>query len=402
MLMNFTNARRMKPTSANWTAIAAAAFAGLSIIPSLRADIAGFTQAGAGPTDYTLNSNTAGVPTITAGELLLTTAANSEATSAFYNSLQGLGNFTTSFTYNFLSGTNPPADGFAFVLQNNSLTALGDGGGGLGYTNGTLGNTKSAALAFDLWNAGTAGTQTRAGVGASGYGGFFTALTDPVSLRSTTPVNVTIAVNDGVFTETLTQGAATISRTFNLNLLDRVGTTGYVGFTGGTGGANAQQKITNFSYTVGNAPAVAPRAQLISGFPQGGPGVFGIREVQSATPLNNLADALAAIQSAQTPRVDYTAPVLNLYENDTRGRFPGDSPYALDTDAGNTDSINNVALMVTGTVRIPVSGVYTFGTNSDDGFRLTIGNQRFELAFGQGGCGQRQWRPRIPHWSRWW
>jgi hypothetical protein len=364
----------------------------------MHAQITGFTQAGVGPNDYTLNGNleatNAGRPAIVGGELLLTSAANGEATSAWYNTPQALGNFTASFTYNFITGTPTPADGFAFVLQNDGLTALGGGGGALGYLGGNLGNTagdRSAALAFDLWNNNNQAGVTRAGIGATGYGGFFYADTTPVALRSTTPVVVTLAVNDGVVTETLTQGTATVSRTFNLNLTDRVGTSGFVGFTGGTGGANAEQKITNFQYTVGNAPAVPAAAQPIAGVPQGGPGFFGIREVMynPGTPgcCGNLAEAQAAIlgNELNATRINYTAPVLNLFENDTRGSFVGDSPYALDTDLGNTDSINNIAVIATGRIRIPVSGVYTFGSNSDDGFRLTIGGERFEVASGQGG-----------------
>ena len=384
-----------KVKSHNWALAAAAAFAGLSIVPSMRADIAGFTEGGPDPTDYSLNGNVDalahGRPTIVGGELLLTAAQNNEATSAFYNTAQALNNFTASFTYNFLSGTATPADGFAFVLQNNSPTALGGAGGSLGYLGGTLGNSpndKSVALAFDLWNNNNQTGITRSGFGATGYGGFFYSDTTPVALRNTTPVEVDITFRDGVFSQTLTQGANTITKSVNLNVVDRVGTTGFVGFTGGTGGANAEQKITDFTYTIGNAPAVTAAAQPLSGVPQGGPGFFGIREVLGAAGCcGDIAQTQTAIEGSGGTRVDYTAPVVNLYDSGGRGRFANDSLFRTDPDqtTADNDTVNNIAVIATGTVRIPSTGMYTFGVNSDDGFRLTIGGQRFEVAAGQAG-----------------
>jgi hypothetical protein len=367
----------------NWAA--AIAFAGLTIVPLSRADNAGFTQGGAGPTDFTLNANQNAInavrPAITAGELLLTSNAGNQAVSAFFNTAQLIGNFTASFTYTMGVASSPPADGFAFVVQNTGLNALGDSGGALGY----LGIQNSAAAAFDLYNGGNA-TITRFGASGSGQQGFTYQDSSPVSLR-TAPVDVSIAFRDGVFTETLTQGANNITRTFNVNIADRVGSSGFVGFSAGTGGATADQKISNFTFTTGNAPAVTPVAQILAGFPEGGPGFFGIREVQSTTGLNNIADAEAAIQNAALTKIDYTAPVLNLFDSDNRGRFTGDSLYKSDSDQVNegNDTVNNVAVIATGRIRIPTSGVYTFGTNSDDGFRLTIAGQRFEQVFGQGG-----------------
>jgi len=380
------------------TAAAAACAAGLAIVPSSQADIAapGFTQSGAGPTDWTLNSNTAGVPTITSNVLNLTTAANGEATSAWFNTAQQLSNFTASFTYDFGAAGpgNPPADGFAFVLQNAGLNALGGGGGALGY----LGIDKSVALGFDIWNDGAnpANGRTAFSAGSSLYGSYpgfnnYQSVA-PVALRDPdNTVNVNVAYRDGVFTETLSQVVAgttnTYTRTAFYNVADRVGPTGFVGFTGGTGGANASQAVQNFSYTTGNAPAVAPAPVAISGVPTGGSGVWGIREIQSGTALNNLNDALGAVSGGGTNHVDYTAPIVNLQDTGGRGNFLNDSLYRIDADQTGveTDGVTNVAVVATGTIRIPTTGMYTFGVNSDDGFQMTIGGQRFEAAFGQGG-----------------
>jgi hypothetical protein len=371
--------------SSNWAAAVALA-CGLTLVPSARADIAGFTQGGAGPTDFTLNANAdaqlAGRPSIVGSELLLTSNAGNQAVSAFFNTAQAIGNFTASFTYTMGAASTPPADGFAFVIQSAGLTALGGAGGALGY----LGIANSAAAAFDLYNGGNASI-TRFGTSASGYPGFLYQDTTPVSLR-TAPVNVSLAFNNGVLTQTLTQGANSVTRTSNVNIADRVGSTGFVGFTAATGGATADQKVGNFVFTLGNAPAVPAPAQAIAAVPQGDFGVFGIREVLGAPACcGNLAEAEAAILGAHPSRIDYTAPVFNLHDSGGRGRFAGDTLYKLDPDQANpdNDTVNNIAVIATGTIRVPTAGVYTFGTNSDDGFRLTIAGHRFEAAFGQGG-----------------
>jgi len=371
------------------TAAAAACAAGLSIVPSAKADIGNFSKEGVGATDWTLNraaANPAGVPSITSNVLNITTAAGSEASSAWFNTAQQLSNFTASFTYDFLNGGAPPADGFAFVLQNSGLSALGGGGGALGY----LGIDKSVALGFDLYSGGaaTANGNTAFSAQSSQYGsypGFNNyASVSPVALRdAANTVNVNIAYREGVFTETLSQVVAgttnTYTRTAFYNVADRVGPTGFVGFTGGTGGAIAAQNLSNFSYTTGNAPAVAPAAVALTGVPQGGPGFFGIREVRGAAGCcGDLTQAQAAIlaNSGTGGQVDYTAPVLNLYDSDVHGRFTNnESLYKLDpnqTAGSSDDTVDNIAVIATGTVRIPTTGMYTFGSNSDDGFRLII------------------------------
>lgn len=378
--------------SRNWTAAAAACLAGLAIVPCAEADISGITQVGAGPNDYTINASLdaqgAGVPNITGGILNLTSAANNQATTAWFNTPQSVTNFTASFTYDFLGGTTNPADGFSFILQNTALNALGGGGGALGY----LGINNSVALGFDVWNNNTAGTATNSAFSASGYTGFNNYQnTGTVSLRDVVnTVNVNIAYRDGVFTETLTQGANVYTRSAFYNVSSRVGTTGFIGFGGGTGGANAGQAISNFTYTTGNAPAVAAAAQVIPSVPQGTFGQWGIREVLGAANCcGDLGQAEAAIlANIGTSQIDYNAPVVNIFDSDTRGRFGNDSLYRLDPDqtpGSNNDTVNNIALIATATVKIPTTGMWTFGSNSDDGFRLIIGGQRFEAAFGQGG-----------------
>ena len=63
--------------------------------------------------------------------LTITTAVGNEANSAFFNAPAEYQNFTANFTYTDVSKNG--ADGFTFVLQNTGITAIGSGGGGLGF-----------------------------------------------------------------------------------------------------------------------------------------------------------------------------------------------------------------------------------------------------------------------------
>src|SRR5262249_56203356 len=65
--------------------------------------------------------------------LQLTDGGGNEATTVFYNTRVGISTFDTTFTYRMHDGTDPRADGMTFIIQANSPTAIGPGGGGLGY-----------------------------------------------------------------------------------------------------------------------------------------------------------------------------------------------------------------------------------------------------------------------------
>lgn len=66
--------------------------------------------------------------------LQLTPAEGGKTGSAFdTEEIPTEGSFWTEFVTNIHGGTNPPADGMAFVLQPLASTELGGGGGGLGY-----------------------------------------------------------------------------------------------------------------------------------------------------------------------------------------------------------------------------------------------------------------------------
>ena len=390
--MNTVRARRGLVSALNvrWAACAVAA----ALAPAALADIAGFTQGGAGATDYTLNGNTeattAGVPSITAGVLKATSNANSQATSAFYNTPQSITNWTASFVYDLGLGSANPADGFALVLHNDPRgpAARGDSGGAIGYSGGSAAIRNSFALGYDIYN-GAATNPTRTGTAILGSG-FSYESTAPVNLR-TNPVRVDVAYRDGVLTQTLTDTVTSqsVTRSYARTLpLYTGGNTALVGFTAGTGGANAEQFISNFTYTAGNAPtppALPPTTPLLSGVPTGGMGFFGVREVVGAGPMGNLAQAEAGVTGATGTRTDYTAPHINILDTGNPGDFTApinpDNPYRSNgANVGDPDQINDTALVATGVIRVPVAGAYTFGVSSDDGFRLIIGGQRFEGA----------------------
>src|SRR5262249_3985595 len=87
-----------------------------------------------------------------------------QATSPWWANRVPIGNFTTSFTFRLHDGTDPRADGFAFVIQADprGTSAIGPAGGGLGYgpdqPTGGLGVVNSVAIKFDLYQNVSEGT----------------------------------------------------------------------------------------------------------------------------------------------------------------------------------------------------------------------------------------------------
>lgn len=103
--------------------------------------------------------------------LRLTDGGKNEAGSAFFATPVNVQSFTTDFRIQL---TTPGADGIAFVIQNNGVTALGPSGGALGYGVDTAGGAafagmnKSMALKFDLFdNSGEGANSTGLYVGGA-------------------------------------------------------------------------------------------------------------------------------------------------------------------------------------------------------------------------------------------
>jgi len=95
--------------------------------------------------------------------LRLTEDQAGQVGSAWFNVQQPVkGGFSTAFQFQFTREgvAHTPADGIAFVIQNSSLSALGQGGGSIGYADGgcdappckTGGIPNSLAIEFDTFN----------------------------------------------------------------------------------------------------------------------------------------------------------------------------------------------------------------------------------------------------------
>ena len=78
--------------------------------------------------------------------LELTDGNGNEARSAFLPTAVSVAGFTSAFQFTY--GANPTADGFTFCVQNTGPTAVGGGGGSLGYA----GIGESVAVEFNLYS----------------------------------------------------------------------------------------------------------------------------------------------------------------------------------------------------------------------------------------------------------
>jgi len=177
---------------------------------------------------------------------LTTTTPTNQKGTAFFTTAVNVQSFTTDFSFQL---TTPNADGMAFVLQNTGITALGTGGGYLGY--GGIAN--SLAVKFDLYNNNGEGTNST-GMYTGGAAPFTPALdltSSGVNLHSGDVFNVHMSYDGTTLTMSITDAttAATFSTSWPVNIPTAVGgNTAFVGFTGGTGGLTATQEVLTWTY----------------------------------------------------------------------------------------------------------------------------------------------------------
>jgi len=232
-----------------------------------------------------LNGN-AGFAGDSSVELQLTTSAGDQVASAWYTTPQVITNgFSTSFQFQFLNPSTPPADGITFVIQNSSLNAIGytgGNGGALGYgdhdssTNPSQGEgiPQSLAIEFDTFQNGWDGAGVpHVAIQSCGMGrntshhGQLCNGTSGANSTIAAPV-VTSALADGnVHSVTINYSAAAGNTPANIHvILDGVdlypngvqvdlstiglgdGGTAYVGFAGATGGSWETQDILNWTF----------------------------------------------------------------------------------------------------------------------------------------------------------
>ncbi len=198
-----------------------------------------------GFTDFTVN----GGATLDGSSSTATLTDNfgNESRSVFSNAPVSVASgFTASFTYT--PSGNRAADGATFTIQSNSPSAVGTGGGGLGFLN----MPNSAALEINLYAAGGA-VGTDFGTGGEQPGPY--VATTPVLLSGGNPIRFQLVYDPlaQTLSETLTDqiSLATYQRTFTgVNYTSALnGSNGFVGFTGATGGQVATQTISNFTFS---------------------------------------------------------------------------------------------------------------------------------------------------------
>lgn len=213
----------------------------------------------------TLNGNAAQV-----GNVLRVTPANfSQAGSVFSTnpiSLAANVSFSTAFQFRFTNaygsdGQSSGADGLVFIVQTNSNSVGGDGGG-IGY----LGVPNSVGIEFDTWNNGSidGGSSNHVGIDVGG------------NINSLVRAEVTPDMNNGniwyswidyngvtdllevrLSEVNLRPAAAILSLTRDL-AADLGSTSAFAGFSSGTGAAFANHDVLSWTFVDTFAPIDVP------------------------------------------------------------------------------------------------------------------------------------------------
>lgn len=106
---------------------------------------------------------------------------------------------------------------------------------------------------------------------------------------------------------------------------------------------------------------------------------FAVRNYKANILVNNLtaADGVIANPSQQVSVTSENASVINYYNTGGVGNYGNNNPFPGQTIGVD---VEDFVVEVTATLHIPSAGPWTFGVNSDDGFRLNVGDS-FVIAF---------------------
>ncbi len=186
------------------------------------ADIIGFGKF----SGYTINWNDLGAaPSVIPGKIHLTYTGDlsGESRSIFYGTPQPVGHFTASFTYQCLNTNGVPDAGACFVLQNSSsgVYALGSYASQLGY--GQYHMSPSVAISLEL--DPSFASKTTSGLHTNGVVLNGAPSTSPVNLLSGDPINVSLAYDGSILSETLldTVTSASYNTGYLINLPNTLG-----------------------------------------------------------------------------------------------------------------------------------------------------------------------------------
>ncbi len=123
--------------------------------------------------------------------------------------------------------------------------------------------------------------------------------------------------------------------------------------------------------------------------PVGTDGEFGVRYVWGSGSLNNVSRVVEALQAVEAGTwegtfFDTTHAFIN--HGDGNGLFPEDDPYPeeVESDEEGLWTDEDFLQFAKGTIRVPESGEYTFGVQTDDGFALRIFGAEFSRVQGNG------------------
>jgi len=200
--------------------------------------------------DLTANGSTTFV-----GTAARLTHAFNEAGSLFSNDKVCIKSFTTTFPFLFTPISGPVADGITFTMQDDSPTALGFLGGGLGYF--ILLNSVAVRFDYGYNNFGEGTNATGLFTTGSTFGSFAVTNVDltgsGIDLRNADPKRATLTYDGTTLIETITDLTTNVSFSHTYTPLDIPAFTGgnnaFVGFTGGTGAFQANQDVESWIFS---------------------------------------------------------------------------------------------------------------------------------------------------------
>jgi hypothetical protein len=302
-------------------------------------------------TDLTVGGNGVYTPIVTSnGQLQISTTVGGEATNTFTTTPIAIdSDFSTSFDFQF---TNPNADGFAFVIQNQGNNVVGGSGGVFGYG----GDGSSLAVVFNMYNGVT---QTQLGINGNMIG-------SPADMSGTlgnafhnlNSSNATdvfqVSLNYNASTQTLyeavrdTTTGLGYSTSYNLassglaaEYVLGPGSNDYVGFTAGTGGATSQQNILDWvvndavaTLEAGQPSSIAATEDINGNIQISFPGNAPVNGVTSTT-YQILKSVNGGAYTAFGSPIPYSSTAVDYTMQDS-GPFIGGATYQYEVEISGT------------------------------------------------------------------